>query len=681
MSIFKKHRHDNVPAKPRRQLLRGVGGEITIPVPRANHEIKELLKVKVKNVLGELIVPRKYKKLVLQEDGTLKTEYFTVSGRKIPLSEIRKRLLKKHQEIGLLRDYDNTHYENLNGEEINRRLQELGENKVVDKDVTSLRQKLAEIELTRHLMVWHDNSSILNHGHHLVMVAPIFDPAFYFTSSEMEAAGKGKVDVSTIVETPHIYIMGRCNSSEAEKIAYSETCREDLMELGEKLITEKGNEVVDVMRFFKGDTPEQQFETGEIHCGKTCGCGTCDALPSRWSDLSYCFQAKLQTVEHRRQKVLAGPAGREKRNGGLRPFDNMKVNELKRELKERKLSTAGNRMELEQCLKEHMAGIQRVPALLFGSESTPLSDLYLDKYEVSSSEPLHDIKEHIKNITTELPYHLNDTERKVFCEAVETIQSTKAQMHGSDYRLLAVKLSANLRGKLRPNVQELLDTLSEISHLLYLSPECRNPRSVLRLYNRTFLHCVLCIEMIGIPKKLTVRKFYGKYFHSISCHTPALARIISLSSLNSEDEERTFNAISNICRQTSSRRPDEIVENSIVRYQAEANFRNNGATLKSQQSEISKISSSLPPFQNTTFSKQFIQRHRSDYQAHLERISDFLLPGKDIWWALTEEGVQFKDGEDEADQRIGGPPLHHFRSSDQVKEEEYLKETWSKCIR
>lgn len=53
-------------------------------------------------VLGEMIVPQTYKKVVLAEDGTIRTELFTVSGQKIPLSEIRERVLKEHEDLGLL---------------------------------------------------------------------------------------------------------------------------------------------------------------------------------------------------------------------------------------------------------------------------------------------------------------------------------------------------------------------------------------------------------------------------------------------------------------------------------------------------------------------------------------------------------------------------------------------------
>lgn len=51
--------------------------------------------------LVEIITPQCYKKLMLHPDDTLKEEYFTVSGRKIPLLEIRKVLLEEHEKEGL----------------------------------------------------------------------------------------------------------------------------------------------------------------------------------------------------------------------------------------------------------------------------------------------------------------------------------------------------------------------------------------------------------------------------------------------------------------------------------------------------------------------------------------------------------------------------------------------------
>ena len=60
-------------------------------------------------VLGEMIVPQTFKKVSLTKEGHLKTETFTVSGRKIPPLEIRKRMLKEHESLGIMRN------ENLEG--------------------------------------------------------------------------------------------------------------------------------------------------------------------------------------------------------------------------------------------------------------------------------------------------------------------------------------------------------------------------------------------------------------------------------------------------------------------------------------------------------------------------------------------------------------------------------------
>ena len=55
------------------------------------------------HVLGEMIVPQTFKKVSLTKEGHLKTETFTMSGRKIPLLEIRKRMLKEHESLGIMR--------------------------------------------------------------------------------------------------------------------------------------------------------------------------------------------------------------------------------------------------------------------------------------------------------------------------------------------------------------------------------------------------------------------------------------------------------------------------------------------------------------------------------------------------------------------------------------------------
>ena len=58
-------------------------------------------------------------------------------------------------------------------------------------------------------------------------------------------------------------------------------------------------------------------------------------------------------------------------------------------------------------------------------------------YEVLPTEPLHDIKEHISNVVTEIVAHLPDEEKALCVKAVELVAGTKDQLRGSDYRILS----------------------------------------------------------------------------------------------------------------------------------------------------------------------------------------------------------------------------------------------------
>ena len=237
-------------------------------------------------------------------------------------------------------------------------------------------------------------------------------------------------------------------------------------------------------------------------------------------------------------------------------------------------------------------------------------------------------------------------------------------------------------GKISQGAQRLLQTLVEIQSIAYGRDESRSPRSVLRFHNLTWLHTFLCWQVIGYEtKQMSCRKFYGVYFHKMSAHAAIQHRLVSGKSCHAEEQERIFNAVTNITRATSSNKPGHIIGNVFLRIQAEKEM---GAyhsenIVPKQQAHISKLAKSVPSLGNT-FST--ITSHSSSWQAHLERISDFLVVGKDVWWTSNEEGdVEFFDSIlTEVDSRVEGPRLHHFRSSNFKDEEEYLNECWSMCL-
>ena len=227
-----------------------------------------------------------------------------------------------------------------------------------------------------------------------------------------------------------------------------------------------------------------------------------------------------------------------------------------------------------------------------------------------------------------------------------------------------------LIGKVRPKIQTPLDSLTELSKLLYLPAQSRSPNLVLRLLNQAFTHAMTCKEVIGQPKSLTSRKFYGRYWHSLTAHAVKQSRIISAKSTNTEEEERHFNILQGVTRLTC-RRPGDIITPSLIRLQAEQKLAETkqGNAVKVQESQISKYYSTLPPFTNTTVpNDHFIINNPKEYQVHLQSISDFIACGEGVWWCQNLSGVEFLDGPDEPSTRPQGPKLHHFRSSDLKKE-------------
>ena len=229
-------------------------------------------------------------------------------------------------------------------------------------------------------------------------------------------------------------------------------------------------------------------------------------------------------------------------------------------------------------------------------------------------------------------------------------------------------------GFVSDNVQTLLDTMTEISSILYSRPE--------KCCQKTFLHDIACEEVIGRPQVLSEKKFYGRYFHSLVVHAPIQHRIVCVRSTNTEQQERHFNAFSSISAAISSRRPGEIITPGIIRMQAEVKSEESKQrdTVKEQESRLGKLACCLPKAQNTIISHGIILKYLHAFQAHLEKIADFLHCGEGIWWWYIMAGVEFLDGPGEKESQDDGPPLHHFRTHTLKSEEKYLKDCWKECI-
>lgn len=284
-------------------------------------------------------------------------------------------MLKEHESMGWMQIRSDSDYDLVTEGEISSRLKQLGEDKGAEC-VSSKKEKLKEIERKRHLMVWADSSTLLNHGHLLLTVNAVYDEALYYTNDEMKDRGQESIDVQSLVERPHVYILGRCGSSEVKQLAYINTRKACLQTLDATVATLNGIQITEVMRFFHGDGPQQEFEAGEQRGGNA-GCASCSGDARLYKNLAVSLSRPHLSLPERLTKVLQGPAGRQKRNGGIKLFIDLRVEELKRECAARGLPCDGQKKELQQVLKEELGGIQRVPAMMFFDQTKKMADLWV----------------------------------------------------------------------------------------------------------------------------------------------------------------------------------------------------------------------------------------------------------------------------------------------------------------
>ena len=78
---------------------------------------------------------------------------------------------------------------------------------------------------------------------------------------------------------------------------------EDIKELSTPITTSKGITIYDIMRFFKGDGPAAQLETGQQKGGDFF-CWQCPVNAQRCADLTHSMNLQSLSLEDRRLKVM-----------------------------------------------------------------------------------------------------------------------------------------------------------------------------------------------------------------------------------------------------------------------------------------------------------------------------------------------------------------------------------------
>ncbi len=560
---------------------------------------KKQLSAKVES--GEILTGRevvettcsRYK--VNKDDHSITETTTTFCARKIELLDIRKKMLSKHEKMGIIRNCSDEYFDSLSDVMVKSRLKELGE--VVDPDmsVSDGLNHLKHISRQRFLKVWHDHSTIAGHSHLLVLVSGIYDPAFYLTTEEMLHMTGRSIDVQTVVETPEIHILGRSSSSLCDQRMFLECRKECLVKLTDQLTTSAGVEFHDVMRFFHGDGPAQQFEAGHTIGGNYC-CVGCGVKSNRMDDIAYSYRCTKMSLQDRQDFILQGEAWKK---GGSNLFDRLRVAELHKELDKRGIDTSGKlKPALEIAFVALKMGISNFPAMLQKNPEESLESIGLKDYEVSPCEPLHDLKGHFTNLIEETLNVITGTVLNGIKKIKQTVLN-KETLRGSDYRKAIILLYLKLK-ELGVDQQLVLiySTAVQIYEILYARHERRTPRAILCLHNCTFLHAYLCSKVFPFPRSVTRRKMFGRYFHSIATHSALVYRVICLRSLNTEQEERMFGQSKAITKATSNNHPQHVVTNILQRLQVEAQVHSTDS-VGEQESEIKALAQAVGTMPNS----------------------------------------------------------------------------------
>ncbi|XP_066914907.1 uncharacterized protein [Clytia hemisphaerica] len=459
---------------------------------------------------------------------------------------------------------------------------------------------------------------------------------------------------------------------------YGDLRLEDIEELSTMPVMLKGVQVNDHFRFFKGDAPACQLEAGHQKGGDYF-CWGCPMYAKRGNDIAYVFGRKSMDLQDRIHKLNLSSYMRTcLKNHKANVLDKISKDEIRSELSLRGIKFLMDDLKpaLLAKLVEEMAGIHRLPALLHFKPNATLRECFLERYEVLEVEPLHAIKGHIYNMYEDIPGRLPEDEKKKMSRAVK-VSFKKEARTGADYRRSLIDVCVLLRNKIDPDFYNLLLQIIEIQEIIYLNEVHRTNAKVFRYLNQSFLHLVAMEELMPQPKKLTTRKTHGQYLHSLTGHGPMRYRIMSLPSINAEDEERIFHPLKKVAVTCTNHHPENVLMNLFVRYQIRAKFTEEVSYKENKEHDVyvSENKGLLPPFKLSLVPFDLIESKPHTLQAHLERVADFLL--FENVWRETKKGILFDDKSEELFKR---KELHHFRKYTLREERLYLEDCWQKLV-
>ena len=169
----------------------------------------------------------------------------------------------------------------------------------------------------------------------------------------------------------------------------------------------------------------------------------------------------------RQQLVVSGPLGRKNSLAkASQPFQNMKKDELMRELNARRIYKGGNKETTGEAFRRGAPWRPKSTSFALYQPNIHNGTINCGKYEVLSFEPVHDIGKHIENILTELPFHLPKKEAAAVNDVIQSSLGGKDTKCTFDYRCALIILAKQSFKIISSElVQHLLATLVEIQRI------------------------------------------------------------------------------------------------------------------------------------------------------------------------------------------------------------------------
>ena len=652
------------------------GGEVSIPSNPSIGAIETEIRSMISSgrfTLGEECVPYTLTKYSMVS-GVMTPHELQVQGRKVPLTEIRQRLL--HRQLKYMRLTPESTIATMTRPELTKRLNM----KFDGKSEEELRELLCQAQKSRSLCMWHDHATILKMGFVMVTVHIMYDPVVFYTEDEYQELHPGAdVNIQAEVEQPEIHLLALGSSSVEDQAFLIGDRLSCILELSEPVKTESGIEITDTLRYFTGDHPATQFEQGSKQGGHY-KCAVCGTKENLFNDQAHTLQHKWRNVQQLQTVAISGRYGR--KAGELKPFK-LRVKELRSELEARSFFVDDKmpRPELEDLLEQILRGVSRVPALLLTDPTQQLASLNLDKYEIVATEPLHDIKGHLINLITELPNVLPPGETKSKCTHLIDNCLAKQKKSGADMRRVAIQLFLLLKDNdCSSKILFLLHSIIKIGEIAYSRDDKRCPRQLLQCYNMCWMHMEVLKDLFGTPKEISRTKFFGHLVHALTAHIPTQLELACQRSLNTEGQERLFGQARLIGETCTNHHPDNVIPQIMLRLQAKQEQREIIASVKMGDSQVSHVAKDMPQLSGTKVKTTFIQQREDSWQVHLQRISPFLVAGEGVWWFYTSNGFVFHDGDTDPANPDDAFSLMHHRYHSVMDVEHRRDVCWKRIV-